>query len=745
MNWQNATLWIQRMPWFLPRNVHPVVQLNYRLRVPSWIGFLPIAFSVMYVGGYPTLPWVLVIATALLWPHIAYVLASRSRDPKQAEHRNIIVEGAMLGAWVAVFQFQLWVALTAVIVVIMAGISVGGGTLGIAGIVALLAGGAAAFLLFDFGIMLESHWSTALICYMAVASYVLLFSLSLRSVTKKAIDRRKQLDERNEVIQKQIEAINEARRSADEARESAEIARGEAVAANQSKSQFLANMSHELRTPLNAIIGYSEMVMEEAEDAGITDFNADIENIRTAGRHLLGLINDVLDLSKIEAGRMDIFPEEVHIRDTLESIVATVRPLIEKERNELVVETEDLPEVMITDITKLRQILFNLLSNAAKFTKNGTIRLRVTAASDVLRFVVSDTGIGMTPEQVARLFQPFTQADSSTTRKYGGTGLGLTISRRFARMLGGEITVESEVGVGTAFSLHLPIRAEETTAETASPSVHSDVELDTGERSPDARSVLVIDDDPRARDLLKRILRGDGYRVLIATNGEEGVAMAREHQPDVITLDLLMPGTDGWQVLDMLKQDEQTAEIPVLIATILDDKRLAIALGAAGYMNKPFERNEVRGLVRRALPRNQPDQTVLIVEDDQQAREILARSLEKEGYRVVEAADGQVAMALLDTMRPDLVVLDLMMPNMDGFQFAEYMRMNSGEAPIPVLVLTGRTLSADDLQQLGAHVEGIMEKGRDPKEAVLAEIHRLLEAPRIRPQQPAPSALSNTV
>ena len=498
-------------------------------------------------------------------------------------------------------------------------------------------------------------------------------------------------------------------------------ARDAAEEANRAKSQFLANMSHELRTPLSAVIGYSEMLEEEVEELGEKHLLDDLAKIKSNARHLLSLINDVLDISKIEANKMEVFAETFDVAEMARDVAATVGALVEKKANRLVVEVADDLGSMHSDVVKLRQVLINLLSNASKFTENGTVTLSARRAGDDVVFTVRDTGLGMTEEQVAKLFQRFTQADASTTRRFGGTGLGLAITKAFADMLGGTVAVESRPGEGSAFTVIVPA--------TLPPVVGGDAETVVVEAAAAEEDVvLVVDDDPATRDLLTRFLSREGFTVRVAANGKSGLALAASLKPRVILLDVTMPRMDGWEVLRSLKDDPHLAAIPVVMCTIIDEQNLGFSLGASDYVMKPVDWERLKDVLAR-VQADAARGDALVVDDDPDTRERLQGLLAKNGWTVTEAGNGREALDAVRRRAPSLVLLDLNMPEMDGFTFLRTFRASPDWAAIPVVVMTARDLSAGERAELKGGGAKVFSKGEVSMQDLVGQLRALNPRP----------------
>jgi signal transduction histidine kinase/DNA-binding response OmpR family regulator len=501
-------------------------------------------------------------------------------------------------------------------------------------------------------------------------------------------------------------------------------ARDQAEAMSLTKSAFLANMSHELRTPLNAIIGVTEMLQEDARDLKRDDEIEPLNRVGGAARHLLALINDILDLSKIEAGRMELNLETFSVSPLIDEVVKTFEMLAAKNGNRIVVDCDPATKSIHADQMRVRQALLNLVSNANKFTERGTVTIRARRreidSREWVEIAVTDTGIGMTPAQMEKLFQEFSQVDSSATRKYGGTGLGLAISQRFCRMMGGEISVQSEAGRGSTFTIHLPANVVGIDAAVAAPGTVP--RMRAAQRSHDAPLVVVADDDRTGREVIARFLEREGFSVALADGGQEALRLVRELHPDALTLDVIMPDLDGWTVLAAIKGDPALADIPVVLMTIVDEKNRGYSLGAAEYLVKPVEREKLTQTLRRICGPVQG--RVLLVDDDDTARHQMRLHLQPSGWDISEAANGRIALARLEEARPDAIILDLIMPEMDGFEFLEEIRRRPEWRDIPVIVVTSKDLTAEDRIRLNGGVERIIQKTE--RDATLCEVRDVL-------------------
>ncbi len=485
-----------------------------------------------------------------------------------------------------------------------------------------------------------------------------------------------------------------------------ETARDEARDASDQKTKFFANMSHELRTPLNAILGYGEMLYEDCEDLGYDDLLPDLKKITSSGTHLLSLINNILDLSKIEAGKMELFVTSFEIENMVQTIKDVSEPLAAKNDNGFVINLDGAMGSMSQDETKLRQCLTNFLSNGFKFTKNGTVTLDVKARMEgdveFVDFAVIDTGAGMSPEGVAKVFEEYTQAERSTSANYGGTGLGLPISKKFAEMMGGDVIVTSEEGVGSVFTMSVPRECPEYSEDEVEGSV---INLDDQDNL-----VVLVDDDVAMHDLIKRTISKLNLTLLGATNSEKGMELIREVKPKLILLDVLMPGRDGWSLLKECKTDKELKDIPVIMISQLNQSNLASSLGANDYLTKPIDRTHFINTLKRILGEETQNQKVLVIDDDKDVRELLSRLLKDAGYRPIDARDGKEGLERTKD-EPALIILDLEMPRMDGFEFLDnYIKDVPDDKRAPVLVFSGKDLTDVQEDLLKERVIGLVKK-----------------------------------
>jgi signal transduction histidine kinase/DNA-binding response OmpR family regulator len=480
-----------------------------------------------------------------------------------------------------------------------------------------------------------------------------------------------------------------------------------AVEANQAKSQFLASMSHELRTPLNAIIGYSGLLREQAIVDNAGHLIADLAKIESAGRHLLDLINSVLDLSKVESGKIEMHAETFSLGVLTGELKILALPMIEKNRNRLEVQLSDSDALLFTDRIRVRQCLLNLLSNAAKFTKDGVVRLEASVIqrrdTPWLHVEVQDTGIGIREDAIDRVFDEFVQAEQETSTRYGGSGLGLAITRKLSILLGGSVSAKSQLGKGSTFTFEIPTHLPEAPKLQAAPSIR--------EGTQHWPLVLVIDDDPNVPALLTRILEREQFRVHAATDGLSGLAVAREKRPNGIILDILLPDMDGFAVLSELKSDERTEDIPVIMLSIQDAQDQGYQLGAVDYLTKPIDRGQlIRSLKRNCKPEER--KRVLLVEDDEAMRRLTERELLEDGWVVWTAANGAEALAVIQREgHPAAIILDLMMDGMNGFEFLEEWRKLDPDKKVPVVVMTAKDVTAEDRARLNGRVTQMIAKG----------------------------------
>lgn len=507
-------------------------------------------------------------------------------------------------------------------------------------------------------------------------------------------------------------------------------ARDTAEAANLAKSQFLANMSHELRTPLNAIIGYCEIVIEDLEDAGLQESVEDIKRVVSAAHHLLGLINQVLDLSKIEAGRAELDIHDVDLEKVVNDAVATVKPLAEKAGNTLCTDLSPNLGVAKSDSVKIKQCLLNLLSNSSKFTKEGTITLKVRTRmqqdEEFIDFAVIDTGIGMTPDQVGRLFQPFVQADASTTRKFGGTGLGLTITKRLAQLMGGDVRVESTLGVGSTFTLSLPRVAPEQSEDQEEEHVIDYHVPDESEDTANANKpvALVLDEDPETLELMLRWLPKMGYQVNTARSENEALERMAQKTPDVMIVDGGGLGKNA-AFLSSIRQTSNGQAIPTIVTTKNDDPQDGSELsGQDQVFYKPLEKETLAPFLTAFRTRG--EKSVLIVEDNAATAELLARLISRRGFKTTVASTAEEATGVLNTERPNCILLDLRLPGLSGTDFLAQLRIDPSFDNVPVIVVSAMTLTNTELSVLRSQAQAVHSKGAITTSLLLNDINRLI-------------------
>ena len=503
-----------------------------------------------------------------------------------------------------------------------------------------------------------------------------------------------------------------------------ESARDDATEANTAKSKFLANMSHELRTPLNAIIGYSELLLEEVEEAGMESMSEDLRRITDSGTHLLNLINDILDISKIEAGRLELYITDFEVTKVMGVLESVARPIGEKNKNEIKFDLEENLGLMHSDETRLRQSVLNLISNACKFTENGLVKISAKSVArdneEMLEFSVSDTGIGMNKDQLGNIFEEFRQASDDTTSKFGGTGLGLSITKNLIEMMGGDLSVKSEVGVGSVFTILVPRNIQEEILRSAPSMETNDLDVIN---SSDFPLVLIVDDDAFLHDIIKRKLTSEKFRIISALGGAEGLKKAKEYHPDVILLDILMPDKDGWEVMLELKKDESLKNIPVIVISTLDDDNSASSLGAKGFMKKPVEKDELLKHIKIIFSDDIRGKKALVIDDQEEARDIASRMLSGIGFEIDTAKNGAEGIEKI-TDGFDLVILDLSMPVMDGFEFlAKLNELELAHSP-EIIVYSAMHLDEVMRSNLQNQCRGVIDKNEIGSQQDLEEMIR---------------------
>ncbi len=547
-----------------------------------------------------------------------------------------------------------------------------------------------------------------------------------RDIEKKKFE----LESKNQQLQLAYKELGVAQKSVDEA--------------NTLKSQFLSNMSHELRTPLNSILALSSILLARMDGEITEEQEKQIKIIEKSGKNLLRLINDILDLSKMDSGRMDLFFAEYSIPEFAQTIHSTIQPMLRETSLQFKIEIDDELDIHSTDENKLKQIILNLLSNAIKFTPQGSISLQIkpTKFVDVIDFSVIDTGIGIDQSNFDKIFDPFRQIDGSATRRYGGTGLGLAVTKKMIELLGGKITVESELGKGSVFKFVIPSKKQGDNPKpltedqinamflASSPKNGISDSDDVIAIDPAKKTILLVDDDHEAIYIAKKYLADGPYNVLTAKDGDAAIAMAKSYLPDIITLDIMLPKKDGWEVLQDLKKNPATLNIPIAIVSMIDNKKLGFSLGAADYLVKPVTREMFLKRLNK-LHESRGLKKILIVDDDLSQAELVEEILESDDFNSEVATSGDAAIAMARRNSYSLVILDLLMPNIDGFAVLKNLQTDPLTEKVPVLVLTGKLLTQEDQKKLSGKHYYIFQKSMFSREKLLEQIYLILEKEKV--------------